>query len=432
MYFVFGERDNKIIHIDEISPSENGLKCNCICPSCGEKLKANTLGTHNKKYFSHKGNSNCINGLETTMHKFAKEVIEKEKKIKIPKLIYNKNFKEFEIVKEQVIGFDKIELEKYLSDFDFKPDIIISKNDIPLIIEVAVTHKVDEEKKNKIIKSNISTIEIYLDKDKIFQLSKVELANKIINDTENKIWIFNRLEDSKKKNIDDMLLAKKTQRRTIKKTEIRSFEELELERLQFKYKIDINNLPYILKSSKNDLFIFRYYTIKTYWRLIVWDKFINKKYKKAITVDDVEFWFHNTYSSKQDLSNLNNHLKNYMNVSNAIVKFFEELAANNILINPVPHKYQIDQKNHNKVIVQYKYQINPQNLNIFRDILKKIKWTKFRGTWSGMVYKCPSSPLEYHDLRLEDIKTCEKCKYFNGYVYEEGRKISIKCRSVMR
>lgn len=76
MYFVFGERDNKIIHIDKITPDEDGFKCNCICPSCGEKLKANTLGAHNKKYFSHKGNSNCINSLETTMHKFAKEVIE--------------------------------------------------------------------------------------------------------------------------------------------------------------------------------------------------------------------------------------------------------------------------------------------------------------------------------------------------------------------
>ncbi|MGL4107026.1 hypothetical protein [Clostridium sp. LP20] len=426
MYFIFGERDNKIIHIDEITPNENGLKCNCICPSCGEKLKASTLGTHNKKYFSHKGNSNCINNLETAMHKFAKEVIEKEKKIKIPQIMYSKNCKEFEIVKEQVIDFDKIELEKYLSDFDFKPDVIIYKNDIPLVIEVAVTHKVDEEKKNKIIKSNISTIEIFFDKNEIFQLSKEELENKIINDTENKIWIFNRVEDSKKKNIDDMLLAKKMQKRP----ETRSFEELDLERLKDKYKVDINNFPHVLKSSKNDLFIFRYYTIKTYWRLIVWDKFINKKYKKAITVDDVEHWFHNTYTSKQDLSNLKNHMKNYMNVSNAIVKFFEELAAKNILINPVPHKYQY--KNINKVISQYKYQINPQNLDVFRGILKKIEWTKFSGTWSGIVYKCPRSQLEDHDLRIEDIKTCEKCKYFNDYVYEEGRKISIKCRGVVR
>ncbi|ABR34769.1 hypothetical protein [Clostridium beijerinckii] len=82
-----------------------------------------------------------------------------------------------------------------------------------------------------------------MDKDEIFQLSKEELANKIINNTDNKRWIFNRLEESKIKSINDRLSAKKTQRKVIKRTEKRSFEELELERLQLKYKVDINNLP---------------------------------------------------------------------------------------------------------------------------------------------------------------------------------------------
>lgn len=117
------------------------------------------------------------------MHKFAKEILEREKKIKIRKLIYYINIKtgpkieehtieEFEIVKEQIIDYDKIQLEKYLSDFDFKPDIIIYKKNIPLIVEIAVTHKVDEDKKKKIVKSDISAIEIYLDKDEIFKLDK--------------------------------------------------------------------------------------------------------------------------------------------------------------------------------------------------------------------------------------------------------------------
>lgn len=416
---VFGERDNKIIHIDDIIPSENGVKCNCVCPACGEKLVARTLGNKNKKCFAHKANSNCDGGIETAMHKFAKEIIENEKKIKIPKLIYNKYSKEFEIVKEQLIVFDKIELERYLSDFDFKPDIIISKNDTPLIIEVAVTHKVDEEKRNKIIKSDISTIEIYLDKNEIFLLSKEELVHKIINDTDNKRWIFNRLEESQKKNIDemadmfyqkrtkktfdDMLSAKESPKRT-KKTLIEIQQELELNRLQFKYRVDVRNLPYILRSSKNDLLVFRYYAIKTYWKLLVWDIFINNEYRKVITVDDVVSWFHNKDRYNQDLSNL----------TNAITEFFKELCSKKILI-------LFNQ-------VQAKYQINPKNLNIFRDILKEIKWTKHTGTWNGMVYKCPISSLEDHDLRLEDIKTCEKCKYFNGYVFDDGRKKSIKCR----
>lgn len=213
---VFGERNNIIVHIDDIGNSENGLKCNCMCPVCGEKLIAKSMGEKNKKHFSHVGNSNCVSGLETTIHKFAKEVIEREKKIRIPKLIYNKfielgpkieeyTFKEFEIVKDQLIYCDKVVLEKYLIDFDFKPDIIIFYKNIPLIIEVAVTHKIDEYKKKKIIKSDISAIELYLTKEEILKLSKDNLENRIINDIDNKQWIFNRLEKNNIKLIDNML-----------------------------------------------------------------------------------------------------------------------------------------------------------------------------------------------------------------------------------
>ncbi|WP_315069372.1 hypothetical protein [uncultured Clostridium sp.] len=413
MYSVFGERENKIIHIDDITPNENGIKCNCICPSCGEKLVARTLGKKNKKCFAHLGNSNCINSIETAMHKFTKEVIENEKKIKIPRLIYNKNFKEYEIVKEQLIHFDKIEVEKYLSDFDFKPDIIIYKNEAPLIIEVAVTHKIDEEKNDKIVNSNISTIELYLDKDEIFQLSKQDLINRIINNTDNKRWIFNRFEESKKNKINNTFSSKKTLHKSPKHA------ESEIEELLIKYKININNLPKILSSSKNDLFTFKHYTLKFYWRLIIWDIFINKAGKNVVIPEDIISWFHNTYRSNANLSNLDKHIKNYEAVSYAIVNFIKELLSYNILI-------LIDDTSLNPA--QYIYQTNPKNLNIFRDILKKIKWIKSNDSWYGIVYKCPLSSLEEYDLRLEYIDICEKCKYFNGYVYEERKKKSIKCR----
>ena len=29
-----------LVHISEIKPHESGLKCNCVCPSCGERLQA--------------------------------------------------------------------------------------------------------------------------------------------------------------------------------------------------------------------------------------------------------------------------------------------------------------------------------------------------------------------------------------------------------
>lgn len=203
--FLLAERNNKIIHIDELTPDENGLKCNCICPICKEPLKANTLGKIKRKHFSHNKNSDCINYLETAIHKLAKQIIEDNKRIVIPRLNYNYET----LVEEQNINFETVESEIYLSDHSFKPDIIgttIHKNKkIDLIIEIAVTHKIDDIKFNKIKNSNISTIEIYLDPKALLNLSLNEIKDKVINSTSNKKWIFNRVEANKIKSYKEKL-----------------------------------------------------------------------------------------------------------------------------------------------------------------------------------------------------------------------------------
>lgn len=197
MFFLLAERNNRIIHIDEIAPAENGLKCNCICPICKEPLKANTLGKIKRKHFSHNINSNCINHLETVIHKLAKQIIEDNKRIVIPKLTYNNEI----LVKEENIDFEIIELEKYLAEYSFKPDVIgttlYNNKRTNLIIEIAVTHKIDNVKLQKIKESNISTIEIYLDYREMLDKNLNEIKEIIINDTTNKKWIFNKYSEQK-------------------------------------------------------------------------------------------------------------------------------------------------------------------------------------------------------------------------------------------
>lgn len=50
----FGERDGKIIMIEDISPEERGLKCKCVCPSCKDRLMAR-LGEVRVHHFAHSG-----------------------------------------------------------------------------------------------------------------------------------------------------------------------------------------------------------------------------------------------------------------------------------------------------------------------------------------------------------------------------------------
>ena len=50
----FGLRNNEIVLVSDLSPSERGLACNCCCPSCGERFEAR-LGMKREHHFAHSG-----------------------------------------------------------------------------------------------------------------------------------------------------------------------------------------------------------------------------------------------------------------------------------------------------------------------------------------------------------------------------------------
>ena len=174
---------------------------------------------------------NVRGGIETAIHLFAKEILNKKKEIVIPSLTleycdfsihkkhidvvsdnkiirkselfrymhllkYEENLKlsirKQEICRKQKIRFDRVEMERSLGDII--PDIILYCNETPLLVEIAVTHFINSDKKRLIQQKGISTIEIDLShyKDKFYSLSKKEIEEIIINDISNKTWIFNK------------------------------------------------------------------------------------------------------------------------------------------------------------------------------------------------------------------------------------------------
>lgn len=50
----FGLRDGRIIMIEDIPPTERGLRCNCVCPACGDSFEAR-LGSVRVHHFAHSG-----------------------------------------------------------------------------------------------------------------------------------------------------------------------------------------------------------------------------------------------------------------------------------------------------------------------------------------------------------------------------------------
>jgi len=194
----YGLKNGDLRHISDV---ENGLKCDCICPACNEKLVAKNSGTKRINHFSHYTNKVCKYGAQTSLHLAAKNILEKVKRIKVPRveIFINKGIEKgrnefiskgefIEISNDFYIPIENVILEKKLHTYI--PDVVILSKGKKLIVEIAVTHFVGREKLKMIKDSKISAIEINLSHLKNdFNINQLEKL--IIEDLNNKSWLHN-------------------------------------------------------------------------------------------------------------------------------------------------------------------------------------------------------------------------------------------------
>ncbi len=185
------DQNKELIHISEVP---RGLDCKCTCPECGEKLVAKK-GTIQRHHFAHLSNIDCPHAYETSLHLLAKKVIEKGCIIHLPEILLESERKAELVGKKSP---DKINAYNFKPDFakievaikDFRPDIVAYKKGIPLIIEIFVTHKVNEEKIKRIKEAGISAIQIDLSSiDR--EITENEII-KLLKSGCNTKWIYNR------------------------------------------------------------------------------------------------------------------------------------------------------------------------------------------------------------------------------------------------
>lgn len=139
------EKDSRNVkHISEVS---NGLACNCICLKCSSELIAANNGQKQIPHFRHKHTTNCDGSPETGLHLLAKQIISESNSIRISNNIR--------------FNYSECLVEKFL--FDIVPDIQLKDEHGNLwIVEVFVTHKVDQKKLSKIKGFNLNCLEIDL------------------------------------------------------------------------------------------------------------------------------------------------------------------------------------------------------------------------------------------------------------------------------
>ena len=183
----FGLKNGEIIDISKVV---SGLKCECVCPNCKSPLIARK-GSKTIHHFAHYKAPECKFAYETAIHLMSKKIFEKHKRIKVPEveILIGKNyFKHYTLYYENYVNFDLVTTEKKLENI--VPDIILEVNGKKLLVEIAVTHFIDDSKNKKIHPHKFSTIEIDLSKEKR-DINEEYLTEILIDKLDNKKWIYN-------------------------------------------------------------------------------------------------------------------------------------------------------------------------------------------------------------------------------------------------
>lgn len=200
-----GIQNGKTIHISELGAEFRGNKCNCICPSCHGALIARLGQGKRTPHFSHLNREcNILHAQQTGLHLIAKDIIAQNRRILLPgwsisrsELFPDKY--EYQVCAQVNIDLPSIESKEYEYDSvqieksygDIVADAVVTFNGHPCIVEIAVTHFVDELKAKKAAEHEYPMFEIDLSSLLAQQHSREEITASVLNSSGNRRWIYN-------------------------------------------------------------------------------------------------------------------------------------------------------------------------------------------------------------------------------------------------
>ncbi len=198
---VFALLNGEIKHVDEVA---TGKPCGCVCPGCQESLIAKNNGAVMAHHFAHISGADCATGVETALHLAAKAVLMREMRIILPsQMVYatatdhkGRTHEGAAALKALEARFEKVTEELWLEGI--RPDIVAFVMGKPVLIEIAVTHFADAEKLRKIEERGAHSIEVDLS-SMAGEWNWERLKDALIQDSENKKWLFNPAEKRLKK-----------------------------------------------------------------------------------------------------------------------------------------------------------------------------------------------------------------------------------------
>lgn len=204
----------------DIADAQNGLNCNCTCLCCGDRLVAKQ-GKIKDWHFAHESGAVCAGGLESALHKAAKQIIQEEQSLyvdvhdpiaaiqpRIYDLLYSTNiylngvgsskshaslfykFASKELVDKVMqtksacsisnLTLTNVFTEVKARNSNLIPDITCTLDNKTFYIEIVVTHECDESKLEQLKQLKVPTIEINISELRRINFSMNDVRNALV------------------------------------------------------------------------------------------------------------------------------------------------------------------------------------------------------------------------------------------------------------
>lgn len=196
----YGLRDGMMWTVKDVPA---GLGCNCVCSNCGGRLVAKKRGEKRVAHFAHHRRVACAGGYESSIHRMAKQILVEADWVMLPKwkvdAASGRNPPEAWDEEGRRYCGQRVELpaarvtlthvRAEVDMGDYRPDIVARDPHGDLLIEIRVTHSVDDDKAHKVRRDKQRMVEISLPTMRGVGGDLATLKWWILETTSNKRWI---------------------------------------------------------------------------------------------------------------------------------------------------------------------------------------------------------------------------------------------------